>query len=111
MPKVRITVLKKVLHKDLVKRYERITEEVEPDGYGICEMWPEGHEFLIEDWPKRPADFGCDWAWRDIQRIVAIMMFGGSLPWMANPDTAVTCCSDGFRPVTFLIERIGDEED
>jgi len=25
---------------------------------------------------------------------------------MAKPGTAITCCSDGFRPVSFLVERI-----
>jgi uncharacterized repeat protein (TIGR04076 family) len=35
-----------------------------------------------------------------------MIAFGADLPWMKEKGAAVTCCSDGFRPVSFLVERI-----
>ncbi|MDQ1266171.1 MAG: hypothetical protein QG635_1323, partial [Bacteroidota bacterium] len=26
--------------------------------------------------------------------------------WMKNPDTMITCCTDGIRPVVFKLETI-----
>jgi uncharacterized repeat protein (TIGR04076 family) len=35
-----------------------------------------------------------------------MVLFGSNLPWMPKAGTAMPCCSDGFRPVSFLVERI-----
>ena len=104
MAKVRITVVKLPVYKDLVDRH--INKERYPNGFGPCTHWTLGQEFVIETWPNKPTDFPCDWAWSDIQRDVAMVMFGGNPPWMAEKGTALTCCSDGLRPVSFLVERI-----
>jgi uncharacterized repeat protein (TIGR04076 family) len=104
MPKVRITVVKRALHQELVDHY--IKAERYPKGYGPCSLWPDGVSFEVEGFPEKPADFPCDWAWADIQRDVAMVLFGADLPWMTHPGKAVTCCTDGFRPVSFLVERI-----
>jgi len=104
MAKVRITVVKRPVHEDLIDAY--INKERYPDGFGRCPLWDEKKEFIVEDWPDEPADFPCDWAWTDIQRDVAMLLFGANPPWMAKPGTAISCCSDGFRPVSFLLERI-----
>jgi uncharacterized repeat protein (TIGR04076 family) len=103
MPKVKITVVKRALHQDLIDNY--INKERYPEGFAACKQWTDGQEFVIEDWPERPKDFPCDWAWADIQRDVAMIMIGANPPWMAKPGMALTCCSDGFRPVSFLVER------
>jgi uncharacterized repeat protein (TIGR04076 family) len=50
----------------------------------------------------------CDWAWADIQRDVAVLCSGGDYPWIKLKGATVACCTDAFRPVTFLIERIND---
>ena len=42
----------------------------------------------------------CGWAWSDIQKIVWGMSRGGVKKF-------VTCCTDGYRPVIFLLERLG----
>ena len=107
MAKVKIAVVKLPAHEDLIDKY--INKERYPGGFGPCTLWKLGQEFVIEDWPAKPDDFPCDWAWTDIQRDVAMVMFGGNPPWMGKNGTALTCCSDGFRPVSFLIERIGEE--
>ena len=106
MPKVKITVVKLALHQDLVDNY--INKERYPEGFGVCALWTEGQEFVIEGFPEMPKDFPCDWAWADIQRDVAMVLFGANLPWMAGEGKALTCCSDGFRPVSFLVERIAE---
>jgi len=106
MPKVRITVVKKALHEDLIN--EHINKERYPDGFGVCGIWDDKAEFVIEDFPAKPEGFPCDWAWADIQRDIAMILFGADLPWMAKPGTAITCCTDGLRPVSFLVERIED---
>lgn len=104
MAKVRITVVKLPVYDDLVDDY--IDKERYPNGFGPCARWTLGQTFTIEQWPNRPDGFSCDWAWSDIQRDVALVMFGGNPPWMARKGQAITCCSDGLRPVSFLVERI-----
>ena len=41
----------------------------------------------------------CGWAWADIQKLVYGLARGGQPKF-------VTCCTDGYRPVIFLLERI-----
>ena len=107
MAKVKLTGVKLAVHEDLIKAH--VNKERYPAGFGACKHWAIGQEFIIEGWPNRPGDFPCDWAWTDIQRDVAMVMFGGNPPWMEKPGTAITCCSDGLRPVSFLVERLEDE--
>ena len=107
MVKAKVTVVKLPIHEDLASKY--VNKERYPNGFGPCALWKLGHEFIIDDFPTRPEGFTCDWAWADIQRDIAMVMFGGTPPWMGNEGTAITCCSDGLRPVSFLIERIDEE--
>jgi len=104
--KARITVIRRALHRDLVEEYIQKTRY--PNGYTACPLWAEGDSFTVEGFPNKPTGFPCDWAWADIQRDVAMIMFGAHLPWMIAPGKAVTCCTDGFRPVSFLVERIDE---
>ena len=106
MAKVRITVAKRVVHQDLVDRY--INKARYPNGFGVCPLWKDGQTFEVEGFPAKPADFPCDWAWTDIQRDVAMLLFGANPPWMVGPGMSLPCCSDGLRPVSFLVERIAD---
>jgi len=39
------------------------------------------------------------WAWSDIEKRVWGMARGG-------PNVFVTCCTDGYRPVVFLLEKV-----
>jgi uncharacterized repeat protein (TIGR04076 family) len=106
MAKVRITVVKRVIHQDLVDRY--LNKERYPNGFGICPLWKDGQQFEVEGFPAKPVDFPCDWAWTDIQRDVAMLLFGANPPWMVGPGMSLPCCSDGIRPVSFLVERLED---
>jgi uncharacterized repeat protein (TIGR04076 family) len=101
MVKCTITVIKRTLHEDLAEQY---VSDARPD-FGQCSAFEDGQEFLIEEFPLKPEGF-CDWAWADIHRDVVSVMFGASYPWIRKSRTAITCCTDGLRPVVFKVEAI-----
>ncbi len=93
---VKITVLKRLLHEDLLK--ENADFMWEP-----CERLKVGQEF-ISSGVNMPEGF-CSWAWADIQKYVMTLARGGNFRGV-KPGTYITCCTDGFRPVIFKVERI-----
>jgi len=97
MAKVKITVAKRMSNQDLVAEYG---EGVEP----LCEVVEDGQEYTSED-SGMPAGF-CPWAWADIQRDVAILATGGDFPWVNQEGVGISCCTDGFRPVVFTLQRM-----
>jgi uncharacterized repeat protein (TIGR04076 family) len=92
---VRITILKKYFHKEFIENYA-----ANPGSWTECKAFEVGQEFVtIKDAPwEIPAGF-CSWAWADIQKIVYGMARGGQ-------DMFVTCCTDGYRPVIFKLEKL-----
>ena len=94
--RVKITVLRRLWHEDLLERYA--TSIWEP-----CERLKEGQEFVSEG-ANMPEGF-CSWAWADIQKYVMTLARGGDFVGV-KPGTFVTCCTDGFRPVVFGLERV-----
>ena len=97
MSKVRITVAKRLSNPDLLARYGK---KLPPQ----CQATNDGQVFVSEGF-KMPEGF-CPWAWADIQRDVAVLECGGNFGWVSEPGVGVSCCTDGFRPVVFLLERI-----
>ena len=93
MKKVRISVIRKVRHDDLIARYENPIENA-------CDM-EEGQVFIANGW-SRPEGF-CLSAWHGAENF-----YGG---WMKNPKSALLSCNDGFRPVSFLIEVLDEDAD
>ncbi len=93
---VKITVLKRILHKELLEKY---AESI----WGACERLYEGQEFVSEAVNMPPAF--CSWAWADIQKYVLTLARGGDFIGV-KPGLFITCCTDGFRPVVFKLERI-----
>jgi len=94
---VKITVLRKLFHQDLIERY------TDSGNWGPCSHFQEGQEFIVSG--QRPWDMPagfCGWAWSDIQKIVWGMARGG-------PNVFVTCCTDGYRPVIFKLEKMPEE--
>ncbi len=92
---VRITVLRKLFHKDFVDKYA-----ADPENWTPCEHFEEGQEFIVsKQTPWVMPDGFCGWAWADIQKLVYGMARGGQ-------EVFVTCCTDGYRPVIFKLERI-----
>ena len=99
MKTVKITVMRKVEHNDLIEKYENPIEHA-------C-MVEEGQTFISENGQK-PNNL-CAEAWKSLAEFVQVLANGGGNffdGWMKNPNSAMVSCNDGFRPVTFLIETI-----
>ncbi len=87
---VRITVLKHALQPDMQKYLKR---EIKP-----CTVVQDGQEFVMESPYVKPAGM-CDWAWADIRASIPFVFTGAH-------EQTVVCCTDGFRPVFFRLERL-----
>lgn len=104
MKKIKITVMKKVCHQDLIDRYENPIENA-------CNM-VEGAVFIADGW-KRPENF-CESAWESMSPFVLGLSHGAEdfyEGWMKNKKSAMISCNDGFRPVSFLIETLDEDVD
>jgi uncharacterized repeat protein (TIGR04076 family) len=103
MIKSKITVLKRMANHDLAEAYRK---DEYNERYPVpCNLFEDGQEFILEDMSTPPEGF-CAWAWVDIHREVVLVMGGGNNGALKQKGTTVTCCTDGFRPVVFKIERI-----
>ena len=101
MNKVKITVLKRDLYKDLVEEYA--ANKSTP----ACDMFEDGQVFIL-DKADKPEDF-CSWAWADLHRdIIAVNLGATYSHWINRENTIIACCTDGLRPVTFKIEGISE---
>ena len=87
----KITVVKKTLHNDLYK-------DVRGREGKICNLFEEGQEFILTS-PYKPPEGFCQWAWADIRQYILAA-------WNSTKYATVACCTDGFRPVFFKVERI-----
>ena len=87
----KISILKKSLNSDWCKEFRNSEGKK-------CEFFTEGQEFMVESAWETPTGF-CQWAWADIRTYIHMVNQG-------KFNTFVTCCTDGFRPVFFKIERI-----
>ncbi|MBQ2508662.1 MAG: TIGR04076 family protein [Bacteroidales bacterium] len=99
MYNVKITVIRKADHKDLQAKYENPIEHT----CDVCE----GQQWTSVGGAK--PDGLCDSAWESMQWFVEELAAGrGNFydGWMKNPNSAMISCNDGFRPVSFLIERL-----
>lgn len=101
MPKCKITVVKRMVNRDLVEAYLDVDGE-----FVACERFVEGQEFMIEEPFVMPEGF-CAWAWADIRGDIMTVFAGGDLPWMKQRGMTITGCTDWFRPVIFKVEREG----
>jgi uncharacterized repeat protein (TIGR04076 family) len=98
--RVRITVLKRTLNADFLA--ECATHTWEP-----CDAFSESKEFIVERDAHMPPGF-CSWAWCDIQKYVLALARGSDFVG-SRPGVTVACCTDGYRPVPFKIERAEPE--
>jgi uncharacterized repeat protein (TIGR04076 family) len=106
MAKIRITVVERTFNKDITEEFgsERFLAGA---GNGPCVHFEEGQEFILERMNK-PENF-CPWAWADIHREIRTVAFDGGFSWVNQPNSAITCCTDGMKPVVFCVERIEEE--
>src|SRR5512135_2448865 len=87
---VKITVLRRGFEKEYV-------EQLKTGPKGPCTRFSDGQEFTIKSQWAMPEKF-CEWAWADIRTYVPMVLGQG------NP--IAVCCTDGFRPVFFKVERV-----
>ncbi len=105
MKKVKITVLKTTLDKELAEEYGA-------KGLTACPMMNAGQEFYA-DYAK-PDGF-CDEAWKAIYQYVFAMSHGAGNDlfyygdWIRTPGVAICSCNDGLRPVIFKLETTDEE--
>ncbi len=88
---VRITVLKRSVQKEFQKH-----------AYGAvpaCNVLKDGQSFLVNSVTSRAPEGMCQPAWDAIAKAVSSIQEVG-------PEKTVVCCTDGFRPVFFLLERV-----
>lgn len=104
LQKVKITVVRKVRHDDLIEKYENPLEHE-------CDV-SEGDVFIANGWLK-PDGF-CDSAWESLSPFVLALANGAEDfydGWMKNKKSAMISCNDGFRPVSFLLETMDEKAD
>ena len=104
MNRVKITVLKTTLDKELAAEYGA-------DGLTACTMLREGQTFYA-DYAK-PEGL-CDEAWKAIYQYVFALAHGAGEglfyygDWIKQPGVAICSCNDGLRPVIFKLEATGE---
>jgi uncharacterized repeat protein (TIGR04076 family) len=99
MKKVKITAIRKACHRDLMELYENPIEHACDVQLG--QVW-------ISHNGQMPEGF-CGSAWESMRFFVEELSAGrGNFydGWMKNPHSAMLSCNDGFRPVSFYVERI-----
>lgn len=98
--KVKITVLKKLKPKEIFGDELPAATDIKD----ACSVFNVGQQFIVGEDGRTPEGF-CAWAWNDLYGVLTHLRFGGDFPWMREKGTIVSCCSDGFRPVIFKLER------
>ncbi len=100
MNKVKITVLKTTLDKELAEQYGI-------DGLSTCPFHKAGQVFYA-DYAK--PDGLCDEAWKAIYQYVFALAHGAQEQlfyygdWIKEKGVAICSCNDGLRPVIFKLE-------
>lgn len=87
---VKITIVKRNYEKQLV-------DQLKTGPKSACTRLADNQEFTVKSQWAPPEKF-CEWAWADIRTYIPMVLGSG------NP--IAVCCTDGFRPVFFKLERI-----
>ncbi len=105
MNKVKITVLKTTLDKELAEQYG-------VDGLSTCPFHKAGQVFYA-DYAK--PDGLCDEAWKAIYQYVFALAHGAQEQllyygdWIKEKGVAICSCNDGLRPVIFKLEATAEK--
>jgi uncharacterized repeat protein (TIGR04076 family) len=107
MDKCKITVLKRMANRELIEAY--MGDEYKERDIAPCPNLEDNQEFIADSPGVVPEGF-CAWAWNNIHGEIMTIMSGGDFtPWVNQEGIAIACCTDGFRPVVFKIERVSAE--
>lgn len=86
----------------MAERYDVVVKVISQKG--TC-----AHEHKVGDkWVIRgeTPEGICLSAFQSLLPDLRVLMFGGSLPWMKDPDTARVACPDAENPVVFELRRV-----
>ncbi len=99
MKKCKITVIRKLYHKDLVDKYIPY-----PD-YGTCDIFDDGEVYYTRGSLGTDMPHGfCPAAWDAIGKEAAILASGGKV--YGDKTIHISSCNDGTRPVIFKLEAV-----
>ena len=104
MKNVKITAIRKACYPDLMAKYENPIEHACDVAEGMVWVSVAG----------RKPDGLCDSAWESMAYFVKELASGGGNfydGWMKDPYSAMVSCNDGFRPVSFYIKALEDENE
>ena len=102
MLRVRITAIRQTIYNDLIAQYENPIEHA-------CDI-KQGQQWISIN-GKCPEGL-CPSAWESMKPFVESLARGkGNFfdGWMKNPMSAMISCNDGFRPFSFYIEAIEEQ--
>ena len=91
-----------------ITRYEDLSRLYENEIEHACDMQEGMVFYTVGD--QMPQGF-CQSAWETLYPFVKQLANGGGNfydGWMKNEFSAMISCNDGFRPVSFLLERSDD---
>lgn len=93
---LKITVLKRLCYPELAGGFDVPVER--------CRFFEEGQEFVFERLSTldNPANF-CKWAWTDLY--LHIWYFTHFEGGPQHETSGIACCTHGFSPVVFRLER------
>lgn len=102
---VKLTVVRTEFYPELAADLDMNIEDNK--SFGSCPVFKVGQEILITGVDDIPKEFDCPWAWADIERDIALILYGGQpQPVLKNPNSMYSCCDEGLRPVIFKLERV-----
>ena len=97
--KVKLTVVKVVSPSEA---FEEMPVKLKYDG--PCPFHKLGDELIVDSMAK--PEGMCDFAWNTIWPYAMAIRIGGDFSDIyEEPGTALVCCPDAARPVSFKIER------
>ena len=109
---VRIKVLKTEFYEDIADEYLS-----EGRAVGPCPILKEGDTFLYKSGEEAVMPEGfCPWAWVDLYAAISRRAIdrapreAGKEYWYKHENKTIECCTDGVRPVIFLLEAVPEEE-
>lgn len=102
MKRVKITVLKTEFYEDLAEQY--LTEG---KSVGPCPILKVGDTFYYEGGARMPEGL-CPWAWISLYSKISNISLGSKSNTWYKGNLSVGACSDGARPVIFLLQEAGD---
>ena len=102
--KVKITVLERLDLRAKLAKKTTLPAQIPPCK---CDKFEDGQEIIYQLGVSGVPEGFCDWAWNDIFKDILAVCSRAAMASeaeRAHAAPAITCCTDGYRPVIFKIE-------